>query len=99
MHEIAQNCGCNAQKSLAAASWGSTPDPAGELMTLPQTLVDWGGGKSLPQTSPPQRFRHLASSSSATQVQCASPKTIFCIRPWAAGFKTKAVASENEAKT
>jgi len=64
------------------SGWGSAPIPRwGELMTLPKPLVDWGGGKSLPQTSPPQRFRRLASSSSATHIQCAPSKTIFWIRP------------------
>ena len=47
MHEIAQNCVCNAQKSLAL---GSPPQiPLGELTTLPKAPSWWEGGKPLPR--------------------------------------------------
>jgi len=48
----------------------------GQLTTLPQTPSQLG------RPLPPQRLRHLASSSSTTQVQCAPPKTVFWICPW-----------------
>jgi len=42
MHKIAQNCVCNAQKSLAG--WGSARDPAGELTVLPKAPNRLGSG-------------------------------------------------------
>ena len=80
MHEIAQNCVCIMS---IISGWGYAPDPTGGALdgTPPKRLVSRGGGKLPAQTFPPQRLRRLASSSSATQVQCAPPKTIFWIRP------------------
>ena len=55
MHEIAQNCVCNGQNSLAAAGWGSASRPRwGSLWCSPKPIVDWGLGKSPAQTSPPR---------------------------------------------
>ena len=42
MHEIAQNCVCNAQQSLAAARSGVKSAP-------PSPLVAWGVGKPMPR--------------------------------------------------
>jgi len=62
---------------------GLRPRPCwGAYGTPPKPLIGWGVGKLPAQTSPPQRLRHITSSSSATQVQCAPPKTIFWIHPW-----------------
>jgi len=63
------------------SSWGCASYSAERVYNAPP--VGWGGpgvGKPPAQTSPPQRLRRLASSSSATQVQYAPPKTIFWIR-------------------
>ena len=70
---------------------GSTPDPTGgAYTTLPQSTGE--GINFLPiQTSSPQRLRRIASSSLATQVQCAPPKTIFWIRPWFSDFEEERV--------
>jgi len=49
MHEIAQNCVCNAQKIISG--WDFAPDPARRVHGAPLSpLVSWGGGK---QTPPP----------------------------------------------
>ena len=68
---------------------GAAPEPTGRAYaTLPSRLGTGERVNSLPRQSPPQRLRRLASSSSATQVQCAPPPkkththTIFWIRPW-----------------
>ena len=42
MHEIAQNCVCNAQKSLAAGALAHTP--LGEFTALPTLLSRLGMG-------------------------------------------------------
>jgi len=51
MREIAQNCICNAERSLAA---GAAPDTVrGGYNAPPNPLVGWGGGKPPAQISPP----------------------------------------------
>jgi len=46
MHEIAQNCVCNAQKIIS--SWGFSQDPARGVYGAPSSpLAGWGGGKPL----------------------------------------------------
>jgi len=61
------------------SGWGSAQTPLEELTTLPQSRK-WAedGVNFLPIHLPLN-----APSSLATQVQCASPKTIFWIRPCA----------------
>ena len=79
MYEIARNCIFDAQKLLAADAPPRLHP--GSLRRSSKPLVGWERGKSPLQTSPPQRLRRLASSSSATQVQSAPPKTSFWIHP------------------
>ena len=64
MHEIAQNCVCIAQKTLAV---GASPQiPMGSLQRSTNAPSRLGRVKLPVRTSPPQRFRRLALSSSAS---------------------------------